>query len=174
MTKYTDEFRYEVVQEYLNGKMGFVALGKQHDLDHSMIRRWVGWYQSHGVDGLRKKFTYYSAEFKLSVLTYIWDNAVSHRQTAAHFNIRNLGILSQWERLYLDGGLDALQPRRRGRTKLMSAPVTKPVSNQADEQTCHDALLKEVNYLRAENAYLKKLRALVHSKQKQAQEKKRK
>lgn len=174
MTKYADEFKYEVVQEYLDGKIGFVALSKRYNLDQSMIRRWVGWYQSHGVDGLRKKFTHYSAEFKLSVLSYIWDNAVSHRQTAAHFNIRNPGILSQWERLYLDGGLDALQPRRRGRTKLMSAPVTKPVSDQGDEQARHDALLKEVNYLRAENAYLKKLQALVQSKQKQAQEKKRK
>lgn len=174
MTKNTDEFKYQVVQEYLDGAMGYVALGKKYDLDHSTIKRWVGWYRAHGIEGIRKKFTHYSAEFKLSVLTYLWDNALSYSQAAAHFNIRNPGILAQWVRLYREGGLDALQPRLRGRPRTMSAPVTKPSKDREPTPLSQEALLKELNHLRLENAYLKKLQALVQAKQKLAQERKRK
>jgi transposase len=174
MTKNTDEFKYQVVQEYLNGAMGYGSLGKKYNLDRDMIRRWVGWYRAHGIEGIRKKFTHYSAEFKLSVLTHIWDNALSYSRAAAHFNIRNPGILAQWVRLYREGGLDALQPRLRGRPRSMPAPVTKPSQDQEQTPLSQEALLKELNHLRLENAYLKKLQALVQAKQKLAQESKRK
>jgi transposase len=174
MTKNTDEFKYQVVQEYLDGAMGYVALGKKYNLDDEMIRRWVGLYRAHGTEGLKKKFTHYSAEFKLSVLTHIWDNALSYSQAAAHFNIRNPGILTHWVRLYREGGLDALQPRRKGRPRSMSNPIAKPSEDQEQTPLSQEALLKELNHLRLENAYLKKLQALVQAKQKLAQERKRK
>lgn len=56
----------------------------------------------------------------------------------------------------------------------MSAPVTKPSEDQEQTVPSHEALLKELNHLRLENAYLKKLQALVQAKQKLAQESKRK
>jgi len=174
MTKNTDEFKYQVVQEYLNGVMGYVGLSQKYCLDHSMIRRWVSWYRAHGIEGIRKKFTHYSAEFKLSVLTHLWDNGLSYSQAAAHFNIRNPGILAQWVRLYREGGLDALEPRRQGRPRSMSAPVNKPSEDQEPTPLSQEALLKELNHLRLENEYLKKLQALVQAKQKLAQERKRK
>ncbi len=174
MTKYSDVFKLQVVEQYLEGKGGLRSLAQRHDLSHSMIKRWVGWYSAHGIEGLKKKFTHYSGQFKLSVLTYIWDNAVSYNQAAAHFNIRNPVILSQWERRYRDGGLDALQARPKGRPKAMSTPPPEPVVTQEDAQLSHAALLKELNYLRMENAYLKKLQALVQAKQQRAQATKRK
>lgn len=174
MTKNTEEFKYQVVQEYLDGAMGYRELGKKYNVDHEMIRRWVGWYRAHGIEGIRKKFTHYGAEFKLSVLTHLWENALSYSQAAVHFNIRNPGILAQWVRFYREGGFDALQPRRKGRPRSMSAPVTKPSEDQEPTPLSQEALLKELNHLRLENAYLKKLQALVQAKQKLAQERKRK
>lgn len=173
MTKNTDEFKYQVVQEYLDGAIGYASLGKKYGLDQALVRRWVVWYLAHGIEGIRKKFTHYSAGFKLSVLTHLWDNALSYSQAAAHFNIRNPGILAQWVRLYREGGLDALQPRRKGRPRSMSAPVTKPSEDQEPTPLSQEALLKELNHLRLENAYLKKLQALVQAKQKRAQESER-
>jgi transposase len=174
MAKHTEEFKYRVVQEYLNGPMGYVALGKKYGLQYSTVRRWVGWYQAHGMEGLTKKFTHYSAEFKLSVLRHVWDNSLSYSQAATHFNIRNPGILAQWVRLYRHGGLGALEPRRKGRPPTMSAPSKKPSPSQEPAEGSHEALLKELNYLRLENAYLKKLQALVQAKEKLARERKRK
>jgi transposase len=174
MAKHTEEFKYRVVQEYLSGPMGYLALGKKYDLQHSTVKRWVDWYQTHGLAGLAKKFTHYSAEFKLSVLRHVWDNALSYSQAATHFNIRNPGVLAQWVRLYRHGGLDALEPRRKGRPPTMPTPSKKPSPNQEPAVQSHEALLEELNYLRLENAYLKKLQALVQAKEKLARERKRK
>ena len=174
MAKYTEDFKYRVVQEYLEGLMGCAELGKKYGLSYAMIERWVGWHQAHGLDGLKKKFSHYSAEFKLSVLTHLWENAWSYRQTGFHFNIRNPSILAQWARIYREGGIDALQPRRTGRPPTMSAKAIKPSENEELTLSSHETLVKELNYLRLENAYLKKFNALVQEKQKLAQEKRRK
>ena len=174
MTKYNEQFKLQVVQYYLQGVAGYTATGAHFGLDDAMVKRWVDWFQAHGVDGLRKKFTSYSAEFKLSVLKHIWDNELSYGQAATLFNIRNPGILSVWERSYRDGGIDALKPRPRGRPKQMAAPTTKPEPQGDDEKRTRDELLAEVQHLRMENAYLKKLRALVQAQQKATPPKKRK
>jgi transposase len=104
----------------------------------------------------------------------MWDNALSFGQTAATFNIRHHAIIGVWERSYRDGGFDALVPRPRGRLKQMSAPTTKPESSPDDEKRTREELLAELNQLRMENAYLKKLRALVQAKQKATSPTKRK
>ena len=174
MAKHTEEFKYRVVQEYFNDPIGYRALSKKYGLQHSTVKRWVGWYQTHGMEGLAKKFTHYSAEFKLSVLRYVWDNSISYSQAAIHFNIRNPGILAQWVQLYRHGGLGALEPLHKGRPPTMSTPSKKPSPNQESVAQSHEALLEELNYLRLENAYLKKLQALVQAKEKLARERKRK
>lgn len=176
MTKYDAHFKLAVVQQYLDGKAGVKAIAKQYGLAHAMVRRWVEWFQAHGTDGLKKKFSHYSAEFKLSVLQHIWDNELSYGQAAIHFNIRNPGVLSAWERSYRSGGLDALQPRPRGRPSKskMSAPTTKTETPPEDDKRTREELLAEVSQLRMEVAYLKKLRALVQAQQKATPAKKRK
>lgn len=172
MTKYDEQFKLSVVQEYLAGTLGFKALGKKYRLCPSMVSRWVQWFQAHGTDGLKKKFTSYSAEFKLSVLQQVWENGLSYGQAATLYNIRNPGILSSWERAYRSGGIEALEPRPKGRPK-MAAPPNQPEVPEDDKRSRED-LLAELNHLRMENAYLKKLRALVQAKQKPASPTKRK
>lgn len=92
----------------------------------------------------------------------MWEDGLSCRQTAALFNIRNAGCLSDWERRYEIGGIDALAPRRRGRPRTMPEPPLpkQPQAPQNDETKSRAELLAELNYLRMENAYLKKLEAL--------------
>lgn len=172
MTKYDEQFKLSVVQEYLAGTLGFKALGKKYGLRPSMLSRWVQWFQAHGTEGLKKKFTSYSAEFKLSVLQHLWENGLSYGQAATLYNIRNPGILSSWERAYRSGGIEALEPRPKGRPK-MTAPPNQPKVPEDDKRSRED-LLAELNHLRMENAYLKKLRALVQAKQKSAPPTKRK
>lgn len=176
MTKYDEHFKLVVVRQYLDGKAGIKTIAMQHGLAHALVRRWVQWFQTHGVDGLKKKFSHYSAEFKLSVLQHIWDNELSYGQAAIYFNIRNPGILSTWERSYRSGGLDSLQPRPRGRPSKskMSAPTTKTEIPPENDKRTREELLAEVSQLRMEVAYLKKLRALVQAQQKATPAKKRK
>ena len=175
MTKYDEQFKLTVVQQYLSGKGGgYTTIAHKYGLSDGLVRRWVAWFQAHGSAGLRKKFTHYSAEFKLSVLQHIWDNDLSYGQAAAQFNIRNPGILSAWERSYRTGGFEALEPALRGRPRRMAIPTTKTEEPPEDNKRSREELLAEVNQLRMEVAYLKKLRALVQAQQKAVPAKKRK
>ncbi len=168
MSKYNEQFKLKVVRQYLAGNAGYRNIADQYGLYSSMIKRWVGLYRIHGTDGLTKKFTHYSAEFRLSVLRHMWDSDLSYTQVAALFNIRNVGCISQWERCYHSGGLDALAPRKRGKSEKMPVPPNTTPEPLPDPEGCtHDELVTEVNQLRMEVAYLKKLRALVQSKPQQ-------
>lgn len=174
MTKYDERFKLSVVQQYLDGKGGYKTLAHRHGLVQSLVRRWVQRYHIRGADAFKKKFGHYNAEFKLSVLRHMWENDLSYGQTAVQFDIRNPGVLSVWERSFHSGGLDALKPRPRGRPTAMTIPVAKPDTPSADEKRSQEELLAELAYLRMENAYLKKLQALVQARPKQALPKKRK
>ncbi len=55
----------------------------------------------------------------------------------------------------------------------MAVPTAKP-DMPSDEKRSREELLAELDYLRMENAYLKKLQALVQARPKQASPKKRK
>lgn len=169
MSKYDEQFKLTIVRQYLSGTVGFKQIADEHGLPYSSVRMWVELYRAHGTDGLAKKFSHYNVEFRLSVLRHMWDAQLSYRQVAAAFNIRNAGCISHWERCYHDGGLDALTPRKRGRSQKMSIPPkTEPpeaLPNPAGRT--HDELVAEVNQLRMEVAYLKKLEALVQAQKQQ-------
>jgi transposase len=171
MIKYTEQFKLKVVKDYLKGPMGYALLGAHHGVAAPHIRNWVAAYRLHGSEGLRRKVTRYDAKFKLSVLQHMWDNGLSNRQAAVHFNVRNPTSIGIWGGLYREGGIAALA---RPRTKLlnMKAPSSKPVP-KPDEERSREDLLKELEYLRMENEVLKKLEALAQAR-KTAAPKKRK
>lgn len=166
MSKYDKQFKQSVVDSYLRGADGgYEAVAQLFGIDHSMVRRWVKFFQAHGAGGLDKKFSHYSALFKLSVLQHYWSQSHSIQATAAVFNVRNPAILAEWERRYHLGGIDALHPRPRGRPKKMATPPDpKPPAPPDDGSRTREELLAELNYLRMENAYLKKLKALVQAR----------
>lgn len=174
MARYDEEFKVEVARQYLSTRMGARSLAAQYGLDHGTVRRWVERYRRHGEAGLRKKFSSYSARFKLSVLRRMWREELSCRQVAALFDLRGgHGVVTTWERQYHEGGLDALKPKPRGgQTKMPVAPQSpKPLALSAEDARTLEQLRKENEYLRAEVAYLKKLRALRQEKERAAPKK---
>ncbi len=161
MTKYSEQFKLEVVQQYVTGLAGYKSVANSHGLDFSMVKRWVSLYRLHGAAGLTKKSSHYDAQFRLSVLQHMWDKELSYRQVAAEFNIRSAASVGHWERCYHSGGIDALTPCSRGRPKKMPTPNdTKPSLPPDDADKTRDELVAEVNHLRMEV-----LRALVQSQQ---------
>jgi transposase len=175
MAKYEEKFKRTIVQKYLTGIGGYKALGAKYEVASSTVSKWVGYYRERGDAGLRKKFSHYSARFKLSVLKRMWRQELSYSQVAVLFDLRGgAGVVSRWERQYHEGGLDALEPTPRGRPKQMKTPQPpKPVAGHGPDMRTQEDLRKENDYLRAEVAYLKKLDALARAK-KQAVPTKRK
>jgi len=168
MTKFSEQLKLQVVKQYLAGSSGYMMVARNNGIHESFVRKWVAAYRQHGVKGLAKKFEHYDAQFRLRVLRHMWKHGLSYAQTAAFFDIRSQGCISVWERCYHDGGIDALIPRRRGKSPKM--PDTQPPQSPSpadDQNRSREELLAEINQLRMENAYLKKLDALIQSQQQQ-------
>jgi transposase len=162
MVKYTKQFKLKVIKRYLNGKLGFKRVAAHYNITAPMIRRWVAAYRLHGDASLHRRREHYSAEFKLSVLQHMWENALSTNQTAAVFNIPNPTSIRVWEKRYGEGGDEALA-RTRTAAPDMSAPTPKPDDKPKHELT-REELVKRVEHLEMEVVVLKKLQALTQAK----------
>ena len=77
---------------------------------------------------------------------------LSHKEAERRFELPH-GRAAAWERIYLEEGPEGLAIERRGRN---STGRPRRLSRGMEED-----LLAEVQRLRAENEYLKKLQALV-------------
>jgi transposase len=176
MSKYTEQFKHQVVQDYLSGGGGYRALSQRHGMaSRSLVERWVTAYRIHGDAGLGKKLrSRYGADFKLSVLQHMWENRLSVTQTAAQFDIRRHSTVGDWERAYREGGVEALTPAPTTRVKKIPIPTASPAIPTGEDTRNREELLAELAHLRMEVAYLKKLDALVQARQKSAAPKKRK
>jgi transposase-like protein len=95
----------------------------------------------------------YTGEFKQYVVETMRREGLSCREVAQKFGIGNHSHVSHWERIYLEEGSEGLYIERRGRGS-RGRPASLPKQTEED-------LIAEVQRLRAENAYLKKLNALV-------------
>lgn len=161
--RYDEWFKLQVAQQCLHDGTSLREVARQHGLDHSLVRTWRESYCQHGVEGLRTTYTHRSAAFKLQVLETMWREGLSRRQTEALFDIRERGAIGRWERQYHSGGLTALEPKRKRRRTMTRKPPSP--SPRPDDERSQEELLEELAYLRAENAYLKKLDALIREQE---------
>ena len=177
MGKYTLEKKLVAVRSYCSGELGQKAVAKQYKVDVSSLRQWIAAYRAHGIDGLKaKKRELYSADFKLRVLKRVEEEHLSYRQAAALFDIRKFDIIGHWKRQYEEGGIELLSrgPGRKNRS-MTTQPNCKPkLQADNDEKRTREELLEEVNQLRMENAYLKKLEALAQENKQTTLREKRK
>ncbi|OEY92200.1 transposase [Acinetobacter qingfengensis] len=160
MAKYSQEFKLEVVQYYLSG-FGKVSTGNKYNVHPNDVVKWVAVFQQHGVSGLNRKNkkSIFTIEFKYRVVTTILFEGLSLTEAIQRFQIRETSIIRSWLRQYQENGIDGLKPKPKGRSKHMSKPKL-PKTSKTDQDKTQKELLEELAYLRAENAFLKKLRAL--------------
>ena len=93
-------------------------------------------------------------EFKKLVIEVMMEEKLSYSETARRFEVNDQHRIQDWERIYLEEGPEAFAIERRGRGSKGRPPKQLPKGVEED-------LLAEVQRLRAENEYLKKLQALV-------------
>jgi transposase len=174
MTKYSFEERLSAVNRYLDGGESFISIGRSIGTSQSVVMNWVKQYQSQGIEALKKKgYTNYSSKFKLDVLNYMDDNGTSPNETAAIFNIPSPATIRNWRILFEKGGIDALTSKDKGRP-IMKKETKRKQNNNSPDGDDIESLKAEVEQLRMENEYLKKLNALVQNKKKSPNKTKRK
>lgn len=164
MSKHTTELKFQIVQEYLNGRLGKRQIAKKYYVTPSDVQKWADAYRKHGMEGLCTTHGIYTGDFKVYVVEYMHNTSSSARQTAAHFNIPSYTSVCKWERIYLEEGKEALFIERRGKSGTMKNTITNG-NTKPNKQTEED-LLAEVQRLRMENEYLKKLNALIQEREK--------
>jgi len=160
MTKYSHEFRIKIVQELESGKPA-KGTAKKYGIPEKAVRRWWANYCESGIEGLVGLKQKYSAEFKLYAIEYRRANELSYLRAAAQVGIPAEGTLFAWEKKYLEYGVEALQDTKKGRLPKVpkQPPSKKPLSQE-------EQLEERIKQLEMENAYLKKLNALVAEREK--------
>lgn len=162
--KYSLETRLAVVNHYLAGHDGTHRTAERFGVEETSVRRWVRAWQLHGIDGITWKNDRHSPEFRLVVVQRALSEELSMREAAARFNISNESVVRHWVKVYKDTGEEGLMNIKPGRSKNMTKPQkTPPITDAELEKLSPEELRAELRYLRAENAYLKKLKALVQS-----------
>lgn len=167
MNKYSEQQKLDAVETYRSGELGLRKTAELHGVNVASLRIWVAAFDAIGIAGIqRKRRQAYDLKFKLEVLRRIEIDGLSHRQAAALFNIRGFSRIAGWERTYQKDGVAGLMPSQkpfqRG-SAADNAPAASSDTEDADAPS-RQKLLDELETLRAENAYLKKVRALVQSK----------
>lgn len=170
MAKYTSKLKLKIVKYVLEEYHSTYEASKAFGVGVSCVKLWVRKYKEHGSKGLIKNIQKYDGDFKVNVVKYMHENHLSLGETAIRFNVANNVIVGKWERMYYEEGPQSLYEERRGRRKKMnSKPRKKNLSKEVQED-----LIEENQRLRMENAYLKKLQALVQERVKRENPKKHK
>ena len=169
MSKYSFEFKKQVVNAYLNGEGGYTYLANKFGIpSDNTVKLWVDNYNAFGDEGLKRsrKKDFYSFEKKLSIVELYLSSEISYQDLALQEGITNPSMITNWVSRFRAAGPDALRPRKKGRKKTLNTTngntQNKPVEESSvDTSTEHvkeleDELLK----LRIENAFLKELRRL--------------
>ncbi|WP_250858598.1 helix-turn-helix domain-containing protein [Oceanirhabdus seepicola] len=153
------EFKLEVVKYFKeNGKAETV---KKYNISNTAIYKWEHLYDTYGIEGFKRKTVKkYTVEEKLNIIDfYKKEGKISVQKK---YNISST-LVNNWERILLEQGEIGLSKDNRGRKR--ENAIMKDVNQSED-------LLAEVQRLRMENAYLKKLHALVQKREKKQRKKK--
>ena len=156
MTKYSKEEKLSAIREVERGEsINQVAI--ENKISKTELRLWIRSFHLYGENGLKTHTYGWASNQKYEVLKYMHDNQLSITETGVISGIRP-GTISQWEKRYLENGIEGLKDKKKGRKPRVQKP--KPPKTRLEE-------LEEENLnLRIENEYLKKLNALVAEREK--------
>ena len=175
MPSINGEQRIEAVLRYLNGSESMKVIAKNVGVTRAVLSGWIRLYEAQGPIAFLKSYTNYSAAFKMDVLTYMNETGASSVDAAAIFNISSSGVIRRWRKRFEAGGHEALVSKKKGRPimKKETKKSIKPPKPAKDEGSV-EMLEARIRQLEMENAYLKKLNALVQSQEKLQPKSKRK
>jgi len=162
--KYTIDFKLEVIA-YVLGGVGATTVAKHFGIpSETTVKTWVRLYQAHGEQSLYPRHkTIWTPAQKLRVLRRMWTEGWSINQTSTFFNIPSPSTVWTWQERYEACGFDGLKDRGRGRPPMKKPTISNQRGRPASDMTPEE-LREELEYLRAENAVLKKLEALLREK----------
>jgi transposase len=166
--KYDYKFRLYCVEAVLKKRLSKTEVCKNEGIRISNLTLWIAFYNAYGKNGLKaRQARSYDTQFKLNVIKTINQEKLSLDETCVKFNIPSYATIINWQKAFKIDGVHGLVSKKRGRPPTMKEPIKRKTKKASKPLTREEELLKELAYLRAENALLKKLQALVQADKKQ-------
>ncbi len=164
--KHSLEFKLSLVDRIVQGHCSAETIAKEHSLNHYLVRCWQKQFESFGIEGLkpREGHAVYSPSFKISVLLTIQEENLSLMDAMLRFNLPSPSLIVNWRKRFEAHGFEGLKPQVKGRPSMEKndkSPNKRKKRASKTPLTKEEQLQQELEYLRAENALLKKLHALV-------------
>ena len=140
------------------------SLAKDFNIHESNIKYLIALIKKHGYNVLREdKNRVYSKDFKLQAINRILINHESINSVAIDIGLTSSGILDNWLSKFKENGYNVIEKKKGRKSKSMTKP--KKSDKILLEKDKIKQLEDEIIYLKAENEYLKKLRALVQERE---------
>lgn len=162
----------EIYHARKNNLISYSDLYAAYHMNGSNINYLIRLIDMHGEDILRDaRNAKYSKEFKLNAINRVLIGGEAVRTVSLEIGLTNCGILFNWIRKYKENGYNVIE-KKKGRKPMTKIPDFIPKENETSDEKLK-RLEQEVEYLRAENAYLKKLQVVVQKKRKKQRTKKK-
>ena len=161
----TAEEKLRAVLEYMDDSSSITSICKKYRKNKSDIQYWINLYKRFGeapFTGLQAKRVY-SREEKLKAIKEVMSGRVSGRQKALELGSPNPDVVNDWIDLYRERGESAVQ-QSRGRKKYM-------LHEDRQRYLADKELRARIEFLEAENDYLKKSYSLIQEKNRQSKKK---